>query len=203
MIRLSGRGSTREKKPLRSKSEGPGAERGPEGQGASLLGHLLILALALIFMFGVVRPFVVEPLYIPSQSMSPTLRPGERVLAAKFAYRVGEPQRGDLAVFKNPENKNEDLIKRVVGLPGDTVEMRDGVLYVNGRREKESYVNYRLTDSVFFGPARVPERRVFVMGDNRSNSRDSRSFGPVPEKDLLGEAVARFWPLYRMDTLGR
>lgn len=162
---------------------------------------LLILAFALILMFGVVRPYIVEPLYIPSQSMSPTLEPGDRVIAAKFAYRLGDPERGDLALFKSVEGPNEDLIKRVVGLPGDEIEVRDGVLYVNGERKEESYVNYRLTDSVFFGPVEVPQGHVFVMGDNRSNSRDSRDFGSVPEKDLLGKAVVRFWPLGRMGPL--
>ncbi len=201
MIRVPSSGSVDGQESLRTESINHGGEQSPEVQGASLLDLLLILVLALIFMFGVVRPFVVEPLYIPSESMSPTLEPGDRVIAAKFVYRLGDPHRGDLAVLRNPENKDEDLIKRVVGLPGDAVEVRDGVLYVNGERNEEPYVNYRLTDSTFFGPEKVPQGHVFVMGDNRSNSRDSRDFGPVPEKDLLGKAVVRFWPLSRLDAL--
>lgn len=197
MIRLSERDSNHGQESRRSKSGGYGGEQSPEGHGARPLDLLLIFALTLIFMFGVVRPFVVEPLYIPSESMSPTLQPGDRVIAAKFAYRLGDPRRGDLAVFRNPENGSEDLIKRVVATSGDEVEIRDGVLYVNGERKEEPYVNYRLTDSVFFGPEKVPAAHVFVMGDNRSNSRDSREFGPVPEKDLLGKVLVRFWPLDR------
>jgi len=156
-----------------------------------------VLALSLVVIFGFVRPFVVEPFYVPSESMNPTLRPGDSVLAAKFAYRLADPRRGALVVFESPTDANEVLMKRVVGLAGDTVEVRDGVLFVNGDRKAEPYVDYGLTDSTFFGPARVPRDHVFVMGDNRSNSKDSRSFGAVPEDDLLGRVFVRFWPLDR------
>lgn len=161
---------------------------------------LLVLALSLIVVFGFVRPFVVEPFYVPSDSMNPTLRSGDSVLVAKFAYRLADPQRNSLVVFESPTDTNKILMKRVVGVAGDRVAVRDGVLFVNGERKSEPYVNYRLTDSTFFGPARVPEDHVFVMGDNRSNSVDSRSFGAVPEEDLLGEAFVRFWPLGRAGT---
>jgi len=159
-----------------------------------------VLALSLIVVFGFVRPFVVEPFYVPSDSMNPTLRSGDSVLVAKFAYRLADPQRNSLVVFESPTDTNKILMKRVVGVAGDRVAVRDGVLFVNGERKSEPYVNYRLTDSTFFGPARVPEDHVFVMGDNRSNSVDSRSFGAVPEEDLLGEAFVRFWPLGRAGT---
>ncbi|HKH10022.1 MAG TPA: signal peptidase I [Rubrobacter sp.] len=173
----------------------------PESRG-SVSGRrgLLVLALSLIVVFGFVRPFVVEPFYVPSDSMNPTLRSGDSVLVAKFAYRLADPQRNSLVVFESPTDTNKILMKRVVGVAGDRVAVRDGVLFVNGERKSEPYVNYRLTDSTFFGPARVPEDHVFVMGDNRSNSVDSRSFGAVPEEDLLGEAFVRFWPLGRAGT---
>lgn len=149
-------------------------------------------------MFGVVRPFVVEAFRIPSESMVPTLQVGDSVLAAKLAYRFSDAGRGDLAVFKGGEDLN---IKRVVGLPGDTVAIRDGVLFVNGEKKRESYVDYRLTDASFFGPVKVPENRVFLMGDNRFNSRDSRDYGPIPEEDLLGRVSLRIWPLDRAGLL--
>ena len=148
-------------------------------------------------MFGIVRPFVAETFSIPSESMSPTLQPGDQVLVGKLAYRFTEPQRGDLAAFvEGSESEEEEAtIKRVVGLAGDEVAVDDGVLVVNGEpQEEEAYVDYRLTDSSFFGPEEVPEGHVFVMGDNRSNSRDSRTFGPVPEGDLIGKVILRFWP---------
>jgi signal peptidase I len=170
----------------------------PGKKGAhGLLDLFLVLALSLVFVFGAVRPFVAEPFYVSSRSMLPTLKPHDRVLAAKFSYHLGKPRRGDLVVFENPENRKENLIKRVVGLPGDTVAIKDAVLYVNGERVKEPYVNYRLIDASYFGPVVVPVGCVFTMGDNRANSVDSRSFGPVPEKDLLGRVTLRLWPLDR------
>lgn len=160
---------------------------------------LLILLLVFVFMFGVVRPFVAEVFLIPSESMIPTLHVGDNVLALKFAYRIGDPERGDLAVLNDPAG--DLVIKRIVGLPGDTVAVKDGVLYVNGEREREPYVNYRLTDSTFFGPEKVPAGHVFLMGDNRSNSRDSRTFGPVPEEDLLGKVLFRLAPIGKIGAL--
>lgn len=160
------------------------------------LGFLLVALLAVFFTFGFVRPFVAEPFGITTDSMDPTLRAGDSVLATKFAYRLAEPRRGDVVLFEAPGD-DAPTIKRVVGIPGDTVAVRDGVLFVNGEKTREDYVDYNLTDSSFFGPTNVPEGRVFVMGDNRSNSLDSRSYGPVPEKDLLGEVSLRVWPLNR------
>lgn len=150
-----------------------------------------MVALCGALFFGVVRPFVAEVLFIPSGSMAPTLKTGDRVLADKLAYRLSEPRRGDIAVFESADGLN---IKRVAGLAGDRVEIRDGVLHVNGEPRPEPYVDRRLNDGNFFGPITVPEDHVFVLGDNRQNSLDSRSLGPVPEERLLGEIRLRLWP---------
>jgi len=167
-------------------------EHGDTGGGSgSLLDLLLMLALCLTVMFGVVRPFVAEVFRISSESMSPTLGVGDRVLTNKFVYRFEEPDRGDLVLFEGPGR--EATIKRVVGLPGDRIAVWDGVLFVNGEPRRESYVDYRLADSTFFGPEKVPEDYIFVMGDNRTNSRDSRDFGPVPKEDVLGKVSVRLW----------
>ena len=168
------------------------------GKGVAAIDLMVVLALCVIFVFGVVRPFFVEPFFIPSESMAPTLNPGDRVLAAKSVYFFAEPARGDLAVF---DDGSGAVIKRVVGLAGDVISVEDGVLVVNGEPRREPYVDYRLADSSFFGPVTVPEGHVFVMGDNRSNSRDSRTLGPVSEGDLIGRAVLRFWPLERAGSL--
>jgi signal peptidase I len=132
--------------------------------------------------------------------MEPTLKAGDSVLATKFAYRFAEPERGDLVLFEAPAD-GAPTIKRVVGVPGDKIAVRDGVLFVNGEKTREDYVDYNLTDSTFFGPTDVPEGHVYVMGDNRSNSLDSRSYGPVPEADLLGEIPLRAWPLDRISAV--
>lgn len=173
----------------------------PTGErGAGPFGFLLVALLAVFLIFGFVRPFVVEPFGITTDSMDPTLRAGDSVLAAKFAYRLTEPRRGDVVLFEAPGD-GAPTIKRVVGIPGDTVAVRDGVLLVNGEKKWEGYVDYGLTDSTFLGPTDVPDGHVYLMGDNRVNSMDSRSYGPVPEADLLGEVPLRVWPLDRAGSI--
>jgi signal peptidase I len=169
-------------------------DRAPLKGGGGLLEFLVILLVAFALVFGVVRPFILEAFYIPSVSMNPTLEIGDRVFVNKFVYRTSEPERGDIVVFRSTEGGNEDLIKRVVGLPGDTVEVRDGALFVNGEPREEPYLNKRFPDSGFYGPATVPPNHLFMMGDNRANSRDSRFFGPVPFENIEGEAFIMFWP---------
>ena len=164
-------------------------------KGGGFLEFLVILVVAFALVFGFVRPFVLEAFYIPSESMVPTLLVGDRVFVNKFVYRFWEPERGDIVVFQSVEGEGEDLIKRVIGAPGDRVAIINGVLHVNGEPQEESYVrDGRPLDSGPNGPTRVPEGEVFVMGDNRANSRDSRFFGPVPVENIEGEAFASFWP---------
>ncbi len=170
-------------------------------KGGGVVEFLVILLVSFALVFGFVRPFVVEAFYIPSESMVPTLRVGDRVLVNKFIYRFTEPQRGDIVVFKSVEGDSEDLIKRVVGVPGDKISVRRGKLFVNGEPQKEPYVNKKFPDRSFFAPKTVPKGYVFVMGDNRANSRDSRFFGPVPEEKIEGEAFLRFWPPDRIGGL--
>ncbi|MBA3424984.1 MAG: signal peptidase I [Rubrobacter sp.] len=157
-------------------------------------------------MFGFVKPVVADSRYVGSGSMIPTLKVGhgtlqqDRVLVNKLAYDFGEPERGDIALFESVEGGEDDLIKRVIAVEGDIVEIRHGILYLNGRRQEEPYLKRRPEDHRSFGPGTVPENHIFVMGDNRAISHDSRFFGPVPEEKLIGEAVLRYWPV---DRVGR
>lgn len=169
--------------------------------GGGVLEFLVILLVSFVLVFGFVRPFVVEAFWIPSASMVPTLKYGDRVLVNKFIYRFTEPQRGDIIVFKSVEGDGQDLIKRVVGVPGDEIAVRGGKLFVNGEPQKEPYVNKKYPDRSFYAPTTVPKDHVFAMGDNRANSQDSRVFGPVPEKNIEGEAFLRFWPPDRIGGL--
>ena len=169
--------------------------------GGGVLEFLIILLVSFVLVFGFVRPFVVEAFWIPSASMVPTLKYGDRVLVNKFIYRFTEPQRGDVIVFKSVEGDGQDLIKRVVGVPGDEIAVRGGKLFVNGEPQKEPYVNKKYPDRSFYAPTTVPKDHVFAMGDNRANSQDSRVFGPVPEKNIEGEAFLRFWPPDRIGGL--
>jgi signal peptidase I len=167
--------------------------------GGGVLEFLIILLVSFVLVFG--RPFVVEAFWIPSASMVPTLKYGDRVLVNKFIYRFTEPERGDVIVFKSVEGDGQDLIKRVVGVPGDEIAVRGGKLFVNGEPQKEPYVNKKYPDRSFYAPTTVPKDHVFAMGDNRANSQDSRIFGPVPEENIEGEAFLRFWPPDRIGGL--
>jgi signal peptidase I len=166
----------------------PGATSSLDGRRRNaplVVGVVLVLALI------AVRAFVAEPFRIPSESMAPMLRPGDQALVSKLA---GAPHRGDLVAFHAPRT-GEIMLKRVVAVGGDRVGIEDGVLVVNGRRQREAYVaDPDAIDSVYFGPVRVPHGSVFVLGDNRANSDDSREFGAVPADRIIGRAMARVWP---------
>src|SRR5918995_7042301 len=170
-------------------------------RGGGVVEYLVILLVSFALVFGFVRPFVAEAFYIPSGSMIPTLEIDDRVLVNKFIYRFTEPERGDIIVFESVDNPDEDLIKRVVGIPGDTIAEKNGDLFVNGKPQKEPYTSKNLPDSSSFAKMTIPEDHVFVMGDNRANSADSRFFGPLPEKNIEGEAFLRFWPPDRIGLL--
>ena len=164
----------------------------------------LVLLVAFALVFGVVRPAVAAPFKIPSVSMVPTLEVGDHLIVNKFVYDFREPKRGEIVVFDVPW-QSDPLIKRVVGLPGDSIELRRGKLFVNGKPQKEPYVvNKPCVPSqprtCFYGPVTVPSGDFFAMGDNRAHSVDSRFIGPVPEKNIEGEAILRFWPPDRIGT---
>jgi signal peptidase I len=183
----------------------PARRRGrPSKKGRGLLELLIVLLVAFALVFGLVRPFIVQTFYIPSESMIPTLEVGDRIFVNKFVYRFSEPERGDIVVFKSTEGRDDDLIKRVIALPGDHVALYEGELYVNFERLDEPYVKYPYTQATFgnsLGALTVPEGQILVLGDNRTNSRDSRFFGPVSMDSIEGEAFAIFWPPSRISLL--
>jgi signal peptidase I len=157
----------------------------------------LLAAVVLLLLLAVpVRAYVAEPFAIPSESMEPTLRPGDHVLVEKLSYRFGSPRRGDLVVFRSPDGGSL-AVKRIVGLAGDRVAIEDGVLAIDGRLQREPYVDQKSIDSVYFGPVVVPRGDVFVMGDNRADSHDSRDYGAVPRRALIGRVLTTLWPLFR------
>jgi len=171
---------------------------GKKNGARRLAEYAVILLVAFVVVFGVLRPFVVKSFWIPSESMVPTLEVGDRIFVNRFVYRFTEPERGDIVVFDSLETDDE-LVKRVVAVPGDRVRVRNGVLRVNGDFPEEPYaVPVEFPDGSEFGPTRLSEGEVFVMGDNRGNSRDSRFFGPVPLEIIEGEAFFMFWPPSRI-----
>ena len=185
-------------------------------------GRLLeygIVAVVAIAAALLVQAYLVKPYRIPSESMAATLRPGDRVLVNRVVYHLREPHRGDVIVFRYPEDPHVVFIKRVVGVPGDTLEVRRGRLWVNGRLADEPYVHRtagRADPTIASGPVagstmrepwslarsyEVPDDSFFVMGDNRTDSDDSRFWGTVPRAAIIGEGVAVYWPLGRWTTL--
>ncbi len=165
------------------------------------------LALALVMKF-----FLVQVFWIPSGSMEHTLEIGDRVIVNKLSYKLHDINRGDIVVFERPEDQDQeikDLIKRVVGLPGEEVVFDGGQVYIDGQLLEEPYLGEgtRSTGHTYGNgctpeqPCKVPEGEIFVMGDNRSNSRDSTYFGPIDEDDVVGRAFFRIWPLNRFGFL--
>jgi signal peptidase I len=160
----------------------------------------IAVGFALIAALVLVRIFVAEPFRIPSESMQPTLTPGDQALVSKLSGHA--PKRGQLVAFHSPRNGGEVLLKRVVAVGGDTGGLEDGVLVVDGRHVREPFVNQKSIDSVYFGPVKVRPGTVFLMGDNRANSEDSRDFGAVRTSSIIGRAVARVWPPSRWGATG-
>ncbi|HZK49795.1 MAG TPA: signal peptidase I [Thermoleophilia bacterium] len=164
--------------------------------GSSLLGSLLevVFIVGAAFVLALlIQQFVVKPFYIPSESMEPTLVKGDRVLVNRFVYRFNDPKPGDVIVFHPPTAPEQDYIKRVVAVGGDTVEVKGGLLFVNGVAQDEPYLNERNIEGVFPSET-VPEGYVFAMGDNRNRSSDSRVFGPVKLESILGKGFVIYWP---------
>jgi signal peptidase I len=184
------------------------------------LPGLIIIAFLLALL---IKSFLIQAFFIPSQSMEPTLEVGDRVLVNKVVLRFRDPRRGEVIVFENPQaiepdrnplsafwnwlteglgfasNPEKDFIKRVIGLPGDTIEVNRGKVLINGKPIDEPYLNTQ-EDLSDFGPFKVPEGQFFMMGDNRANSQDSRStLGPIPEDKIVGKAFIVLWPPSRFE----
>ena len=155
---------------------------------------VVAFVLAQFVMISVAQAFQVE-----QYSMEPNLLPHDRVLVNKFIYRFRSPHAGEIVVLKPPTDPSRNYIKRVVATAGQRVEIREGHVYVNGWPLAESYL--RVATAGTYGPVVVPAHEVFVLGDNRGNSEDSRAFGFVPDRNLVGEAILIYWPPSRMQIL--
>ncbi len=157
------------------------------------MAEIVLIALALSLF---IKTFVAGNYWIPSESMVPTIEVNDKVIVTNFSYWIGEPQRGDVIVFKFPLDTKKDYIKRCIGLPGETVEFQDSKLYVNGELVEEPYLPEGLTFEDY-GPITVPEGSYFMCGDNRNHSADSRVWGFLPEKLIIGKAQVIYWPFDR------
>lgn len=145
--------------------------------------------------------FVVQPVKVEGTSMQPELIDQERIFVNKFVYHFSNINRGDIVVFWYPRDTSKSFIKRVIGVPGDTVEVRSGLVYINGRLLEESYVSPEFFDIGSYSRVTVPRGYYYVLGDHRNSSNDSRNWGPVPESNIFGKAVFRYWPMSRFGVL--
>jgi len=198
----------------------------------SFFAELPVLVLIAFVLALLLKTFLIQAFYIPSESMLPTLQVSDRVLVNKVVFDIREPRRGEVVVFREDDQlgpavgdesvleriggflssglgaspTERDFIKRIVGLPGETVELRDGVVHIDGQPLQEDVIEdggyLQARDLNDFGPVTVPSGEYFMMGDNRPNSADSRfGLGTIAEEDLLGRAFVIIWPLTRVDTL--
>lgn len=166
-----------------------------------LQGIVVILAIMVMIYL-----FIMSPQEINGASMEPNFHNGQYILTNKIEYKLREPKRGDVVIFKSPRNKDIDYIKRIIGEPGDRVMLKAGSYYVNGTRLNEPY----LTPNTYISAGNylreeyevtIPKGQYFVSGDNRGHSSDSREFGPIPKDDFIGKAFFRYWPFSEVGVI--
>jgi signal peptidase I len=180
---------------------GPPSKRHNRSTLRNVIEWVAIIAAALVVAI-VIKTFLFQAFYIPSESMEPTLRPNDRVLVNKLSYKMHAIHRGDIVVFKRPPTEAsdptiKDLIKRVIGLPGDTIEERGGLVFINGVQLKEPYLPAGTVTNTL-PVTKVGKDQYFVMGDNRTNSKDSRFIGTIPKSLIVGRAFIRVWPVSKI-----
>jgi len=216
------------REPVAPEEASPPPPQGPPREHKPFWRELPVLIVIAFAIALLLKSFVLQAFYIPSASMEQTLKIGDRVLVEKLTYRFTEPSNGDVVVFEKdiagrtlpqedvgvldkiaesfkglfgfPTGTQQDFIKRVIATEGDTVEGREGAVFVNGERLPEPYLEEGV-ETTSFGPVDIPEDMIFVMGDNRNNSDDSRNFGPVSVDTVVGRAFILIWPPADFDTL--
>ncbi|HYF95985.1 MAG TPA: signal peptidase I [Symbiobacteriaceae bacterium] len=162
--------------------------KSPAREWAETLVVALLVAL-------VIRTFVVQVYLVEGPSMEPTLHTNERVFVNKLIYRFRAPKPGEIIVLQDPNRPQRELIKRVIAVAGETIEIKKGTVFVNGQALKEPFINTAIVSSTDMRPLTVPDKQVFVMGDNRGMSFDSRAIGPIAVNKIDGKAFFMFWPI--------
>jgi signal peptidase I len=228
-VSVPGPAKASEETPAKATSGGDSPEdRSERKGGVGFLRELPVLLLVAFLLALLIKTFLVQAFFIPSESMVPTLEIGDRVLVNKVVYHLHPPRRGDVIVFSDPHPEpqphrnpasafvhwlsegfgvsttpDKDFIKRVIGLPGETVEIHRGIVYIDGKALDEPYLTQSARQINDFGPVKVPPASLFVMGDNRQNSNDSRfpTLGYIPESKVIGRAFVIIWPPSRARLL--
>ncbi|MGI6591258.1 MAG: signal peptidase I [Eggerthellaceae bacterium] len=179
-----------------------------EKKGLSLGASLLLMIVIVAVAYFALRTFVVGTYEIPSASMEDTIQIGDRIFSEKITYYTSDPQQGDIITFTDPQDSSRTLIKRVIAVGGQTVDLKNGAVYVDGKKLDEPYTEGKPSYPLETAPGveitypfTVPDGYLWVMGDNRTNSADSRYFGAIDKDSVTGHAAFRFWPLDRVGTL--
>jgi signal peptidase I len=179
--------------PENGEQPSPGTRRELRAWARDLVAALGLAMIIIVFFY--------QPVKVEGTSMAPLISDQERIFINKFVYRFEPIGRGDVVVFWYPLDRSKSFIKRVVGLPGDMVDIRDGHVYINGNYLAEPYVPPRYEDNSDYGPSRVPRDQYFVLGDHRISSNDSRIFGMVPASFIYGKAVFAYWPFTQFGSI--
>lgn len=177
-------------------------------RAVSIFFDLIESVVVALSIFVVIYLFLLQPHQVKGASMDPTFHDGQYILTDKISYRFNLPQRGDVVVFKAPMNPDFDYIKRIIGLPGDTITIQEGQVVINGQPLSDEYIQ---SDTVLLPgqyiregkQATVGSNEFFVLGDNRSHSADSRQWGMVPKKDIIGKVFFRYWPVNKFGIVSK
>lgn len=167
----------------------------PKSRTSSVLRELVETILFTLLIYILIRTFLFENYRVVGHSMDPTLEDGQFLVVNKLGYRLHEPQRGDIVVFRDPRDPERKLIKRVIGLPYEVVEIQQGQIFINERPLDESYIENLGRYSA--PPTPLPEGQYYVLGDNRNNSSDSHNWGTLPRDNIVGKAWLSYWPIHR------
>lgn len=185
-------------------------------EARKIFREILEVIIPAVLLFLVIRTFLFEARYVPSPSMHPSIMTWDRFLVEKVSYRFRAPRRGEIVVFRPPDRalrmmeetnfpggagKAQDFIKRIIGLPNETVWIREGTVYIDGKPLVEPYISPDRQPFYEYGPVEIPEGHYLMLGDNRNNSWDSHNWGFVPKENIIGRAFWRFWPLNRLGTI--
>ena len=176
-------------------------KEGPKKDSMKETKEWIQAILTAVVLALLIRMFLFEIILVEGESMIPTLDNGDRVFVNKIGYIIGEPEHGDLVIFKTPEDNRTNYVKRLIGLPGDRVKIEDNVVYVNGEDLTEPYILEPPRND--YAETVVPEGKFFALGDNRNGSKDSRDYhvGFIPLKNLMGKAMWRIWPFDNLSAL--
>ncbi len=164
----------------------------PESKARSALREIVETVVFTLLIYALVRYFLIENYRVVGESMTPTLEDEQYLVVNKLGYRLHKPERGDIIVFRDPRGPDRKLIKRVIGLPGEVVEIKEGQVFINQQRLDEPYIQH--PGQYTMAPTPIPSDHYFVLGDNRSNSSDSHNWGTLPRDRIVGKAWLSYWP---------